>query len=256
VVSESGALTYSELEARANQVSRLLRHRGVGADMPVAVCLERTTEMLVAVLAILKAGGAYMPLEPTYPMDRLAFMLADAGAALVLTEDRHRSKIPSGRAPVLLLEALREEVRREAESPLDVGAGPDHLAYLMYTSGSTGTPKGVAVPHRAVERLVCDVEYVRLGPGETVLHAAPLGFDASTFEIWGALLTGGRCALYSDPFPTGPSLRRFIARHQVTTGGSPPPSSTARDSVRLADHCRIPRRTLAADLRLIEPLPG
>jgi amino acid adenylation domain-containing protein len=217
VLSDAGVLTYGELEARANQLARILRRRGAGPDVPVAVCLERTSEMIVAVLAILKAGGAYMPLEPTYPADRLAFMLADAGAALILTEERLGARLPANCGPVVTLEALSAELGREPETPLEGVVGADHLAYLMYTSGSTGTPKGVAVPHRAVDRLVCDVDYARLGADEVLLHAAPLGFDASTFEIWGALLNGGRCALYPDPFPTGPGLRSFIARHQVTT---------------------------------------
>jgi len=218
IVSERGTLTYAELEARANQVARLLRRQGAGPDVPVAVCLERTPEMVVVVLGILKAGSAYLPLEPTFPSERLAFMIDDASAALVVSEKRLEARTPKGsRPPVLLLETLLEQAGGEPETPLDAAIDADHLAYLMYTSGSTGTPKGVAVPHRAIDRLVCEVDYVRLGPGETVLHAAPLGFDASTFEIWGALLTGGCCALYPDAFPTGPGLRTVIARHQVTT---------------------------------------
>jgi amino acid adenylation domain-containing protein len=217
VLSESGTLSYAELDARANQLAHFLRAAGVGVDTPVAMCLERSADTAVVTLAILKAGGVYVPLEPSYPRERLAFMLRDAQAALLLTERALSDVLPDDIAPVVLLDESRERIAAEPRTRPAAGAGPRNRAYVMYTSGSTGTPKGVEITHRSITRLVCGAWFARLGPDATVLHAAPLAFDASTFEIWGALLTGGRLAMHPERVPTPEGVGRAVADFGVTT---------------------------------------
>jgi amino acid adenylation domain-containing protein len=217
VVSDRGSLTYAELEGRANQVARHLQSLGVGPDVPVGLCMERTPEMIVALVGILKAGGAYLPLEAGHPPERLAFMVRDAGAALLMTQRSLAPRVSSAGARLLVWEDEAAHLARWERTAPPSAAGADHLAYLAYTSGSTGTPKGAEIRHCSVMRLVRNVGYVRLGPEQTLLHAAPLAFDASTFEVWGALLNGGRCALYADPVPTARGLAECIERHGVTT---------------------------------------
>jgi amino acid adenylation domain-containing protein len=217
VVSDAGTLGYGELDARANRFARHLQALGVGPDVPVGLCLERTPEMVVALLGILKAGGAYLPLEAMHPPDRLAFMVKDAGAGVVVTQRSLVPRVSAAGARLLVLEDEAEAVAGHEPTAPPSAVGADHLAYVAYTSGSTGVPKGAGIRHRSVTRLVRAVDYVRLGPEETLLHAAPLAFDASTFEIWGALLLGGRCVLYPDPVPTARGLARVVEGHGVTT---------------------------------------
>jgi amino acid adenylation domain-containing protein len=211
-----GQLRYAELDARANQLARHLRVCGLRPEDRVAVCLERSPDAIVAVVAILKAGGAYVPIEPQYPTERALFMLQDSSAALIITQPSFRERFV-GRGRVIVVDGEGGEASAEPDGALRLDSGPDSLAYVMYTSGSTGIPKGVEVLHRAIDRLVRDVAYVRLGPEETLLHAAPLAFDASTFEIWGALLQGGRVVLHPERVPTARGLRDTIERHGVTT---------------------------------------
>jgi amino acid adenylation domain-containing protein len=210
-------VTYAQLDARANRLAHALRARGVAPGDAVGVCLERTPEMVVALLAILKAGAAYLPLEPSYPAARLAFMLRAAGVRLVLADAAHAAVVPEGEWAVLRDgEAARDADAAPDARPADA-AGPDARAYVMFTSGSTGEPKGVEVPHRAIVRLVCDATYVELGSAHAVLHAAPLAFDASTFEIFGPLLTGGACVLHAERVPTPEGLAHAVAAEGVTT---------------------------------------
>ncbi|MEM8932576.1 MAG: amino acid adenylation domain-containing protein, partial [Acidobacteriota bacterium] len=203
-VRDPGAsLTYAELASRARRLARLLRRRGVGLDDRVAIGLERSTELLIAILAVIEAGAAYVPLDPTHPAERLAFMLDDSGARLLLTESTLHHVMPptapgssaADPRPVLVLDAsaTRQAIAAEADGPLDTpsAAGADPLAYLVYTSGSTGRPKGVAVPHRGVVRLVRDTDYVRFAAGDRVAQFGNASFDALTFEIWGPWLAGG-----------------------------------------------------------------
>ncbi len=213
-----GSVTYAELDARANRLARYLRRYGVGPEVRVALCLERGPELVAAILAILKAGGAYVPLDPAYPAGRLAFMLADSGAAVLVTQESLRAGLPSADGVgVVSLDGAAAEIAAEDAAPLGAGTGARGLAYVMYTSGSTGTPKGVGVEHRSVVRLVRGADYVALGPDEVILQAAPVSFDASTLEIWGALLNGGRLALMSAAAPSLEELGRSLREHAVTT---------------------------------------
>ncbi len=177
-------LSYAELDRRAETLANVLRGRGVAAGQAVAVCLEFSHDWVIAVLAVLKAGGAYVPLDPAYPVARLTMMCADAGVRVALTRRASADRLT---VPLVLLD--------DEPDPLpaaDAVAAPSatDTAYIMFTSGSTGRPKGVAVTHRNIVRLVCDTNYVHFGPGDVVAQAASLSFDASTFEVWGALCNG------------------------------------------------------------------
>ncbi len=165
----SARLTYGELEARANRLARRLRRLGVGLEVPVGLCLERSAELVVAMLAVLKAGGAYVPLDPSYPEDRLAFLAADTGFPVVVTREGTEAALPPGLARVPLAAGGELAERRgchgtESAEPLPDLAGPESLACILYTSGSTGLPKGVQIVHRAVVRLMRGTDYAPFGP--------------------------------------------------------------------------------------------
>ena len=149
LVFEEQTLTYEELNARANQLARHLRRLGVGADTPVALCVERSAEMVVAMLGVLKAGGAYVPLDPDYPPQRLEFMLRDCRAPVLLTHSSLVERLPDYSGQVVALDRAGRS-RHESTANLPAAATPENLAYIIYTSGSTGTPKGVAIRHQAM----------------------------------------------------------------------------------------------------------
>ncbi len=221
LVWDGGSLSYGELEARSNRLARRLAGLGVGPESLVGVALERSPELIVALLAILKAGGAYLPLDPDYPRQRLALMLEDARAGreglVVVTRGSLAAGLPELPSGCRMVDLDREDLAAESAAPLAVPLTGDHLAYVLYTSGSTGRPKGVAVPHRAVARLVRGADYAELGPEEVFLQLAPVPFDASTLEIWGPLLNGGRLALLAPGRASLEELGAAIARHGVTT---------------------------------------
>jgi amino acid adenylation domain-containing protein len=262
VRSAERVLSYRDLDQRADRIARVLRERGVGPDVCVGICAERSVESVVAMLGVIKAGGCYLPLDPTYPADRLHFMLTDSSAALLLTTAREQGRIAGWAASTVLIDESGEvspagssagEVQRA-----DLGA--HNLAYIMYTSGSTGIPKGVAVPHQAIIRLVRDTNYISFDPGDRVAHVSNLSFDAATFEIWGALLNGGvlivltqeevlepaRLAarlrdhnisvLFLTPLVFGSTLREvpdaFKPLRSLLVGGGPLDPSAARAALR------------------------
>jgi len=205
VESAEESLTYGELKRRAGALARWLRGAGVGPEVRVGVCLDRSVERVVATLAVLEAGGAYVPLDPAYPEERLRFLLADAGVQVVLD-----------RKDVKDIKDFKDQDSLASLKTLpSLGGGT--LAYVMYTSGSTGKPKGVAATHRGVVRLVRETGYVRFGPDEVFLQLAPYAFDASTFEIWGALLHGGRLVMPPPGALSPAELGALVERHGVTT---------------------------------------
>ncbi len=214
LVAGDNQLSYDTLNRRANQLAHRLRQLGSRRDTPVGVCMERSPELIVALLAILKAGGAYVPLDPATPAQRLALLLADTETPLVLTQTHLRDRLPAT-AKVLCLDA--EAFEKDSDENLAPETKPDDLAYIIYTSGSTGTPKGVAVTHRNVVRLVRDTDYAAFSPDETFLQLAPVAFDASTFEIWGALLNGARLVLMPPTTPALEDIGTAIRTHGVTT---------------------------------------
>ncbi|HST58986.1 MAG TPA: AMP-binding protein, partial [Longimicrobium sp.] len=211
VVFEGGELTYAELNARANRLAHRLRALGVGPDARVAICAERTPEMVAGLLAVLKAGGAYVPLDPAYPEERLRWLLEDSAPVAVLAHGSLAARFAGAGVPVLALDAgspawaTGPETNPGLETNLGRGALlPEHLAYVIYTSGSTGRPKGVMVTHRAVGR---QAAAVRAGFGlrgdDRVLQFASVAFDAAVEEIFGALLTGAALVLRTEAWLEG-----------------------------------------------------
>jgi amino acid adenylation domain-containing protein len=191
--------TYARLNARANQIAHHLRRAGVQNDSIVAVSMDRSAETMAALIGILKAGGAYAPLDANDPIDRRANLLAELAPVTVLTA-----------------ETLTATIAESIENPDNVSSSHS-LAYVMFTSGSTGTPKGVMVEHRSVVRLVQNTNYVTLDDKQVFLQLAPLSFDASTFEIWGALLNGSTLAIMPPGLSTLADIGRAIVRHEVST---------------------------------------
>jgi amino acid adenylation domain-containing protein len=217
VASEAATLTYRELDRRANRLAHHLRSLGVGPECPVGLWMERSIEMIVAILAILKAGGAYAPIDLMAPPDRIAFMLRDARIDVLLTQERMLARLPAHGGRSLCLDADWQAIVAQPDTRLGDEATGDSLAYIMYTSGSTGEPKGVAVTHRNVVRLVRATDYAHLGPDEVILQLAPLSFDASTFEIWGALLNGGRLVVPPPGVISVDDLGALLEGQGVTT---------------------------------------
>ena len=200
VVYEQASLTYDELNRRANRLAHYLRGLGVKPDARVAICVERGLEMVVALLAVLKAGGAYVPLDPAYPVERLRFMLEDCVPVALLTQGHLRGLFTgvSDAVSVVDLSADASRSRQPDSNPdsASVGLTPQNLAYVIYTSGSTGTPKGVMVEHRNVTRLFAATDaWFHFSESDiwTLFHS--YAFDFSVWEIWGALLYGGRLIL-------------------------------------------------------------
>ncbi|MFV1968307.1 MAG: amino acid adenylation domain-containing protein, partial [Pirellulaceae bacterium] len=219
VVFEGQQLTYEELNQRANQLAHYLSHFDVGPDVPVGVCLERSPELVISLLAILKAGGAYAPLDPDYPSERLGFMVTDSQPAVVLTTRELASRLPASEIPLVHLEEAAKEIAEESkENPL-LQNGLDDIAYVIYTSGSTGTPKGVRNTHRGIcNRLLWMQEAYSLAPDDRVLQKTPFSFDVSVWEFFWPLLSGARLVVAR---PGGHKdaeyLARLILEQQITT---------------------------------------
>jgi len=184
--------TYQQLNQGSNQLARYLQKLGINSEMPVGICLERSTEAIAVMLAILKAGGAYVPLDPNYPTERLHFMIEDAGISLILTHEEWVDSLQTNRNKVICLDREWDAIAQESDENLLNPGIADRLAYIIYTSGSTGTPKGVMVPHKAINRLVCETNYIKIQFSDRIAQVANLAFDAATFEIWGALLNGAQ----------------------------------------------------------------
>ncbi|MBA3711242.1 MAG: amino acid adenylation domain-containing protein [Pyrinomonadaceae bacterium] len=216
VVFEDQQLTYAELNRRANQVARRLSARGVGPEVRVGICMERSVEMIIGLLGILKAGGAYVPLDAAYPRERLSFMMKDAAVPVLITQQHLLERLPTHDAEVVCLETSWREIADECTDNLQSGAGAESLAYVIYTSGSTGVPKGVAVRHRSVVRLAKQTNYVDFSANEVFLQFAPVSFDASTFELWGCLLNGARLVVFPAHIPSLEELGQILQQHQVT----------------------------------------
>ncbi|HEY0022709.1 MAG TPA: non-ribosomal peptide synthase/polyketide synthase [Longimicrobium sp.] len=212
------SLTYRELEARANQLANHLVGLGVGPDARVGVMLERGVELVVSLLAVLKAGGCYVPLDPEYPAERLRLMLEDSRVRVLLSRGGLAGEVETGGLEVVHLDRAAGAIASESgEAPLS-RATAENLAYIVYTSGSTGKPKGVMVGHRQVVQLVVETDYVRLRPGDRVAQASNAGFDALTFEVWGAFLNGATLVgIPQDVLLSPRALRKALREERITT---------------------------------------
>ncbi|MFF4385012.1 amino acid adenylation domain-containing protein, partial [Kitasatospora sp. NPDC001547] len=222
LVADGVSLTYAELDARANRLARLLIGRGVAPESVVAVALERGVDLVVALLAVVKAGGAYLPLDLSYPAERIAHMLADSAPTVVLTDGRGALVAPGLDRVELDDAATVRELAALADGPLGAAElhaalGADNAAYVIYTSGSTGRPKGTVVPHRAVDRLVRGSGFLPLGPGDVVGQLSSASFDAATLEIWGPLLNGATLAVAAPGALSMAELKAFLTAHAVDT---------------------------------------
>ncbi|AGY58438.1 non-ribosomal peptide synthetase [Gloeobacter kilaueensis] len=208
-------LSYRELNHRANQLAHHLQSLGVGAEVPVGICLERSPELIVSLLAVLKAGGAYLPLDPAYPSERLAFMIQDAGLNVVLGQSLPNNLLNLPATHFIDIDHL--ELANLPTANLSTTVRGENLAYVLYTSGSTGIPKGVLTPHRAVLRLLLNNPFFEVEEDETFLQLAPVAFDASTFEIWAPLLHGATLVLAPARKLSLAEIAQLIEAHHITT---------------------------------------
>ncbi|MEU2509984.1 amino acid adenylation domain-containing protein [Streptomyces sp. NPDC007863] len=241
VVDRARSVTYAQLDARADRLARLLAARGAGAESVVGVAVPRSVDMVAAVLAALKLGAAFLPLDLAHPADRLAYMIEDSGAALVVGTEPVAGKIPDvPGVPVVLLDAPDTAAELDALPGQPLESAPvalDQAAYVIYTSGSTGRPKGVVVPHEGIASLVATaVDRMGLRPDSRVLQFASIGFDVFAFELAMALCHGGRLVLITDEARVaGPALTDFLANQRITHMILPPSLVSA-----LPPGCELP----------------
>ncbi len=186
------SFTYRELNNGSNQLAHYLKTLGIAPGSRVGLCMERSVEMVAGLLGILKAGSVYVPLDPAYPVERLRWMMEDANVSVLLTQHHWLESLGEMGRTCVCLDRDWEAIAQASEANLVNQISADDLAYVVYTSGSTGTPKGVAVPHRAVNRLVCNPNYMQWHTHDRVAQVSNISFDAATFEIWGALLNGAQ----------------------------------------------------------------
>ncbi len=218
LIFEGQKLSYRELNCRANQLARALQRKGIQLEDRLAIFMERSAEMIVALLGVLKSGAAYVALDPLYPRDRIAFILEATKARFIITREELKENLPETFVTTALcLDRDWPTIEQMSSSDPDTRLCSDNLAYIVYTSGSTGTPKGVAITHRAIIRLVRGTNYARLGPKETFLQFAPVAFDASTFEIWGCLLNGGSLVIAPSGADGLERLSKVFRYQQITT---------------------------------------
>jgi amino acid adenylation domain-containing protein len=217
-------ISYHELDIKANKLANILRKRGIAKDDIVAISSERSIEMIIGILAILKAGAAYLPLDPTYPHDRLAYMLNDSNAPLLITQKKLEAQLPENNFPRLYLDDIESEISDASDKSPAVDIQPSNLAYVIYTSGSTGKPKGVMLSHFGLHNLVhAQIKEFMIKPETRLLQFASFSFDAAASEIFTTLVAGGTLMLVDQQtLVSGPDLIQFINSHNITTATLPP----------------------------------
>jgi amino acid adenylation domain-containing protein len=216
LVFEKQRFTYRKLNERANQLAHRLRKLGVKPGVTAGIFLDRSAEMIVGLLGILKAGGAYVPLDTDSPGSRLDFVVRETDISVLLTQKSRADLVRTAGVHVICIEIEWASISTESCDNLNESYSPDDLAFILYTSGTTGIPKGIEIQNRSVVRLLFGVDYAHLGPNETFLQLAPLSFDASTFEIWGALLHGATCVVFPPNIPTPQDIRDVVRNNRVT----------------------------------------
>jgi amino acid adenylation domain-containing protein len=244
VVFENAQLTYGELNRRSNRLAQELRSLGVEPETLVGICTERSLEMVTGLLAILKSGGAYLPLDPGYPQERIAFMLADAKAPVLLTQKHLLARLPQHNARIICLDELQGESDENPRS----GVKPENLAYVIYTSGSTGQPKGAMNTHRGIcNRLLWMQDAYQLSDADRVLQKTPFTFDVSVWEFFWPLMTGGRLVM-ARPGLHGDSgyLISTIRSEEITTLHFVPPMLSAFLTDRDAGGCTSLKRVICS----------
>ncbi|KAB0494815.1 non-ribosomal peptide synthetase [Pseudomonas vancouverensis] len=212
-------LSYGQLEARANQLAHCLREQGVGPDVLVGICVERSLEMVIGLLAILKAGGAYVPLDPEYPAERLAYMIEDSAIGLLLTQSALLEALPTEGVKVLILDQAQDWLANYSETCPQVAVHPLNLAYVIYTSGSTGKPKGAGNSHGALVNRLCWMQQAyAIDGGDSVLQKTPFSFDVSVWEFFWPLMTGARLVVAPPGAHREPArLIQLIGDHNIST---------------------------------------
>lgn len=218
VTCDGEHLSYSQLNGRANQIAHRLRELGVGPEVLVGLFVERSVGAVAAILGILKAGGAYLPLDTVYPKDRLSFMLSDADAPVIVTQSSLIASLPENNASIISLDTDADSLSLHPDCNLESFSNPDNLAYVIYTSGSTGKPKGVMITHHNVVRLMIATEgWYQFGAVDVWTCFHSFAFDFSVWEIWGALLYGGRVVVVPYTVSRSPEeYYQLLVREGVT----------------------------------------
>ncbi|NES23313.1 MAG: AMP-binding protein, partial [Symploca sp. SIO3E6] len=215
VVFDSKQLTYQELNCRANQLAHHLQNLGVKPESLVGICVERSLEMVIGLLGILKAGGAYVPLDPAYPIERIAYMLANSQVSVLLTQTNLVAGLPENKAQIICLDTDSNLVSQEPEFNPHCTVSEENLAYVIYTSGSTGKPKGVAMPHLALSNLILwQLENTKVSPPAKTLQFAPISFDVSFQEIFSTWCGGGTLVLIPEELRRDPVALLYLLREQ------------------------------------------
>jgi amino acid adenylation domain-containing protein len=224
LIFEDQGLSYQQLNARANQLAHYLSKTGVGPEVLVGICAERSPEVIIAMLAVLKAGGGYVPMDPNYPGERLAYIMEDSGAAILLTTHNLADKFPAQAAKIIYLDNMVEVAANENQDNMPVQADPENLAYVIYTSGSTGKPKGTLLNHRGLCNFISVfVRDLHITAKSRVLQFSSIGFDASVAEIFPILAAGGTLVLArQETLLSVMDLQELIRAKGITTATLPP----------------------------------
>ena len=238
---EGRQLSYGELNRRANQLGHYLRKQGVGPEVRVGICVERSLEMVVGLLGILKAGGAYVPLDASYPRERLEFMVKDVQAAVLLTQTELLKHLPQSGPRMICLDEEWERIEQESEKNLATNSDRENLAYVIYTSGSTGRPKGVGISHRGLSNLVYwHIHRYQLDGNDRMAQFSTFGFDAAVWEMWPALVAGAELYIVNDILRLDPrAFLEWLAKKRITITFLPTPVAEAVLKLRWPDKASL-----------------